>query len=266
MLAMLVREAHFFFLNFHSSTECCCVSVGIAYMFLKLHQSQHDFKELKPLENAQLYINDAKAKALNYSRSGSRDERCSFLCGNAGIYCVAAVVSFHSNNLDEMNKDLQAFESGHEVCKPINYSRYGGDEILGKFVGFDSVEKVQKKILFRLVGRAGYLSGMYWLNKQLKPEPFQDNRITELCQAMIDSGRQYSADKRSPFPLMYHYHGTEYLGAAHGLCSILHMMLESPWFKADADSLNFSKISKTKLADIKNSIDGFVGEMLQNKT
>ncbi len=110
------------------------------------------------------------------------------------------------------------------------------------------------------MGRAGYLSGIYWLNKQLNPAPFKDEKITELCQVMVDSGRQYSADKGSPFPLMYHYHGIEYLGAAHGLSSILHMILESPWFKRDADSLDLSKISKTKLADIKNSIDGFVGE------
>lgn len=94
--------------------------------------------------------------------------------------------------------------------------------------------------------------------------PFEDKRIVELCQVMIESGRQYAAEKRSPFPLMYQYHGTEYLGAAHGLCSILHMMLESPWFKRDADSQNFVNISKTKLLDIKKSIDGFVGKFMND--
>lgn len=101
-------------------------------MFLRLHQSKHDFKELQPLLNAQLYINDAKSKALPYSQSGSRDERCSFLCGNAGIYSLGAVISFSSNDLDEMRKDLIAFERGYEACKPINFSRYGSDEVLGK--------------------------------------------------------------------------------------------------------------------------------------
>lgn len=104
------------------------------------------------------------------------------------------------------------------------------------------------------------MSGIYWLNKQLKPEPFNDHQITELCQVMIDSGRRYAAEKGSLFPLMYQYHGTEYLGAAHGLCAILHMMLESPWFKRDSTSVNFSNISKTKLEDIKKSIDAFVGK------
>lgn len=109
---------------------------GIAYMFLRLHQSHQDFKQLQPLPNAQLYINDAKRKALPYTQSKSRDERCSFLCGNAGIYSVAALISFNANNLDEMKNDLRAFESGYEACKPINFSRYGSDEVLGKFFFF----------------------------------------------------------------------------------------------------------------------------------
>lgn len=103
-------------------------------MFLRLHQSQQDFKELSPILNAQLYINDAKNKALSYAHSKSRDERCSFLCGNAGIYSVAAIISLHSNNLEEMKKDLRAFESGYEACKPINFSKYGSDEVLGDFI------------------------------------------------------------------------------------------------------------------------------------
>lgn len=107
-------------------------------MFLRLHQSHLDFKELQPLSNAQLYINDAKSKALPYTQSRSRDERCSFLCGNAGIYSVAAVISFNSNNLDEMKNDLRAFKSGYEACRPINFSRYGSDEVLGKKFNFFS--------------------------------------------------------------------------------------------------------------------------------
>lgn len=104
---------------------------GIAYMFLRLHQSQHNFDEFQPLSNAQLYINDAKRKALPYSHSRSRDEHCSFLCGNAGIYSVAAVISSNSNNFDVLKNDLQAFGSGYEACRPINFSRYGSDEVLG---------------------------------------------------------------------------------------------------------------------------------------
>lgn len=38
------------------------------------------------------------------------------------------------------------------------------------------------------------------------------DQIKSICQAIIESGRQYARKKRKPFPLMYSYYGTEYLG------------------------------------------------------
>lgn len=38
------------------------------------------------------------------------------------------------------------------------------------------------------------------------------DQIKSICQAIIESGRQYARRKRKPFPLMYSYYGTEYLG------------------------------------------------------
>lgn len=37
-------------------------------------------------------------------------------------------------------------------------------------------------------------------------------KIKSICQAIIESGKQYARKKRKPFPLMYSYYGTEYLG------------------------------------------------------
>lgn len=38
------------------------------------------------------------------------------------------------------------------------------------------------------------------------------DQIKSICQAIIESGKQYARRKRKPFPLMYSYYGTEYLG------------------------------------------------------
>lgn len=38
------------------------------------------------------------------------------------------------------------------------------------------------------------------------------DQIKSICQAITESGRQYARRKRKPFPLMYSYYGTEYLG------------------------------------------------------
>lgn len=202
-------------------------------MFLRLWQTGELVRETKAIENAQLYIERAKRNAKQYSRS--RDERCAFLCGNAGIYAVSAVVAHMAKHRDAQEQDLENFKSGFEACKPLSFNKYGSDELL--------------------VGRAGYLSGVYWLNKQISPAPFSDDCILEICTSIVESGRQYSNQTRSPIPLMYQYHGTEYLGAAHGLSSILHMLLESPWFR-----VGDNRIPNEYLTDIKNSIDAFAGE------
>lgn len=207
-------------------------------MFLRLCQTNELIEETSARENALLYINRAKRNAKQYSRS--RDERCAFLCGNAGIYAVSAAISDFNQQADTLKEDLKHFEAGFEACKPINFSKYGSDELL--------------------VGRAGFLSGVYWLNQTLKAKPFTSNAIIELCESIVQSGRQYSKAKRSPFPLMYQYHGTEYLGAAHGVCGILHMLLESPWFSQDSSYR--IPIPKDYEVDIKNTIDAYLGNFI----
>lgn len=203
-------------------------------MFLRLSQTNELVNELSALKNAQYYINRAKRNAKRYSER--RDERCAFLLGNAGIYAVAAAISDLTQNTDSMQKELREFEKGFEACKPINFNKYGSDELL--------------------VGRAGFLSGIYWLNQTLRSKPFTSEPIIEICESIVQSGRQYSQANRSHFPLMYAYHRSEYLGAAHGLSGILHMLLESPWFGANA-----IPIPRGYEADIKNTIDTFVGEL-----
>lgn len=203
-------------------------------MFLRLCQANVLVNETDANQNAVYYINRAKRNARHYSKS--RDERCAFLCGNAGIYAVSAAISSLNADSIGLRNDIVEFSKGFEACKPVAFNKYGCDEIL--------------------VGRAGFLSGVYWLNDVVNPKPFSSEEIHEICESMIVSGRQYSKAKRSPFPLMYQYHSTEYLGAAHGLCGILHMLLDSPWF----DGSNQTPPPKDYLADIKTTIDGFVGE------
>lgn len=55
-----------------------------------------------------------------------------------------------------------------------------------------------------------------------------------ICDAIVKSGLEYKPHpSRRPQPLpplMYSYYGTEYLGAAHGLCAILQMLLSVPGY------------------------------------
>ncbi|KAI9589084.1 hypothetical protein GQX74_007253 [Glossina fuscipes] len=210
-------------------------NAGIAYMFWKMSRSPRTQDLYSALEHAHGFIRNAKANADRYKKRSA--ERFSFLCGNAGIYAVSAAISHDLKLMQELSDDLMNFKAGITSSKEFLHTKYGCDEVL--------------------VGRAGYLAGCYWLNDVMPEKKITDDDLISICQMVIASGREYAKQTKAPLPLMYQYHGTEYLGAAHGLCAILHMLLDSPWFRTDPISA-----PSAELRDIKKSIDFFL--MLQD--
>lgn len=205
-------------------------------MFLKLSGTEKLSKKLDAINRAYRLINNAKHIAKSKMRSTT--DRFSLLSGLAGIYAVSAVISEKIGVAEDVASDLTKFRRGFDECLPINATRTGCDEIF--------------------VGRAGYLAAIYWLNENLQSKPFNTADILKICQVMVESGRQYSKEHRSCFPLMFHYHDSEYIGAAHGICAIFHMMLESKWFQKDGTN-EFPNVADDTFSDIKKSIDMFVG-------
>lgn len=172
-------------------------------MFLKISQSEKLKDIYEGLEHAKIYIE--KAKKYQSTKSG-RDY--GMLCGNDGIYAVSALVSHYSKDRTNCSNDLKRYAERLEFYKTIDVNEgIGSDEML--------------------VGRAGFLSGAYWLNENLGFKVFDDKKIQPIIETMIQSGRDYKTKVISKFPLMYQYHNCEYLGAAHGLSSILQMILQS---------------------------------------
>lgn len=205
---------------------------GIAFMFWKLSQSK-DLKDLFPcLEHASFYIN--RAKQIAAAKASDRRASIAFLCGNAGIAAISAAISNELRKSDEVTRSIADFQKGLKTCKSMSYD---ADEIL--------------------VGRAGYVSGAYWLNQVIPSKPIPNELIKDVCNMLVSRGRECAMKRKAPLPLMYEYHDSDYLGAAHGLCSILHMLLESPWFtQTDGE---FNNVSKTKFDDIKKSVEHFAG-------
>ncbi|XP_055601727.1 lanC-like protein 3 homolog [Uranotaenia lowii] len=227
---VIIRETK---LPTHKSRDDLYVGdAGIAFMFWKLNRSPN-FRHLFPcLEHATFYIK--KAEATNESKTMSKSSSpIGFLCGKIGILSVAAVINYDLNKPNDTAKEITSILKALPVAKT---SRYDADEIL--------------------VGRAGFLSGLYWLNQVMPQKPISNDMIEDVCTALIKRGRSYAHNNRTPLPLMYAYHESDYIGAAHGLCSILHMLLESHWFaKTDGQ---FRNISASKLSDIKQSIEYFL--------
>uniref|UniRef100_A0A182P589 LanC-like protein 3 homolog n=1 Tax=Anopheles epiroticus TaxID=199890 RepID=A0A182P589_9DIPT len=206
------------------------LTVGIAFMFWKLSRSDETRNLYPCLELAFKYIGDAKRKSIEKG-GDSNKSTVAFLCGGSGIAAVAATIANEKERQQDMQNDVQLFLRGHSPC--ASAKAYDADEVL--------------------VGRAGYLHGAYWLNQTIASKPIKKEVITEICQALMKRGRSIAKSLRTPAPLMYEYHEKAYLGAAHGICAILHALLESPWF--DRDESNHFSASATNIMDIKKTID-----------
>lgn len=161
-------------------------TTGIAYMFFYLATSDR-FKN-DPNDFYDKAIAITKLKENNFDRKSS----CQFICGDAGVNAVNAVIYSRIGDEKTAEMYLDRFVKGLSVCKPIDFFKPGGDELF--------------------VGRAGYLYGILWLEKMFGRQIIADKDIIELCSTIVESGRKYSKKNKSIFPLMYSYYNTEYLG------------------------------------------------------
>ncbi|NXC47630.1 LANC3 protein, partial [Penelope pileata] len=127
------------------------------------------------------------------------DPRAAFLLGGAGVYAVAALV-YRALGLPDFARPLGKFRELSEVCAPLSFLECGSRDLFCHSKTFCVLLVMVQSVL----------------------TPAQ---IKSICLAILESGKQYAVKKRKPFPLMYSYYGTEYLGAAHGLSSILQMLL-----------------------------------------
>lgn len=155
-------------------------------MFLKLHQSE-ETRALMPssIQNAKNFIDHAKTKI---SPKDPISQKAMLLCGNAGIYAVSSVINKELNNMEASQQDTNNFLAGSSVCQKINYCEYGSDEIL--------------------FGRAGFLSGIYWMNQHLSHQQLiTQDIIMKICDTIIESGSKYSKQKKLKIPMMFECYG-----------------------------------------------------------
>ena len=179
---------------------------GVAYALLHV-AGTGVFQDSSPLlQRADSYIR-ANYDYAEKRAPRRRGEKVGFLIGYSGVYAVDAAVGKALGDEGRTRRSLAKF---NEIAGLAVEGACNSDELL--------------------VGRAGYVCGSLWLNRTVSGGAVPAERIARVCDAMVSSGREYSRRRRSPSPLMYQYYDTEYLGAAHGLCSILQMLLSAPGY------------------------------------
>lgn len=193
-------------INSRSRGDLYVGSSGIAFMFLKLSQSCM-FDSFPALEMAKDYVDNAE-EILNKTES---KKLISLLSGNVGVHIVSSAVN-KALNLP-VDKDIKNILRGMSIFENPEYLDDSQDEML--------------------VGRCGFVLGIQWLQKQLKTDIISQDDMKELAQVMLKSGREYARANEHSVPLMYQYHGREYLGAAHGVSAILLSLLNIPLKEGD---------------------------------
>ncbi|CBI28768.3 hypothetical protein VitviT2T_017735 [Vitis vinifera] len=133
-------------------------------------------------------------KACDSASLGSRD--VTFICGRAGVCALGAVAAKHNGDERLMNYYLTQFNE-------IKLPRSLPDELL--------------------YGRVGFLWACLFLNKHIGQGTVPPTYTGAVVSEIIKNGRRLANKGRCP--LMFEWYGEKYLGAAHGLAGIMHVLM-----------------------------------------
>ncbi|CAA3019739.1 lanC GCR2 [Olea europaea subsp. europaea] len=137
------------------------------------------------------------SEIIRACRSASQGSgRVTFICGEAGVCALGAVVAKHAGDEQLCDQYLTQFK---EIKLPKNLP----DELL--------------------YGRAGFLWACSFLNKNIGKDAISTTRMRSVVDDIIKSGRQLA---KGICPLMYEWHGKKYWGAAHGLAGIMYVLMD----------------------------------------
>ncbi|XP_055332816.1 lanC-like protein 2 [Paramacrobiotus metropolitanus] len=170
---------------------------GIALLYMHLYKNFPPFQKYKYLKIALSHVEPYLSKL--------KLKRPSFICGEAGILAVGAVL------LNQLNMKEKAEDCVKNLLK------------FGREVS-DVDDKMPDEVLY---GRAGYLFSLLYVKTLYDSDAVSSAAIESVVEALIHSGKALALEEKSKFPLMYKWHDKHYLGAAHGIVGILYMLLQA---------------------------------------
>ncbi|KAM7535441.1 hypothetical protein Aperf_G00000102498 [Anoplocephala perfoliata] len=190
--------------------------IGVAWAALRVIQKLNTGSDTL-LPQVRAYVEGMVNKIAQKSPRDN-EERLSFLLGRPGVWLTAACL-YHVTG-DKVSRDH--FLNLYGQLAPIFASIQPGSQVIFP-QGSDEL----------FIGRAGYLCGVFELRKFTSEPVISDEVVHAICDAIIESGKNYAKRHNSTCPLMYAYHRTEYLGAAHGLSGILFALMLFPRYLRD---------------------------------
>ncbi|MFH4980327.1 hypothetical protein AB6A40_007036 [Gnathostoma spinigerum] len=154
-------------------------------------------------ENYLKFCEELVRTQIRHNKGISSRKDSQFILGMLGVYVMKSFCDKKRGTFD--SKTLQHIIETTHKSLVSGYQREGDDEML--------------------TGRAGILAAALNLKFISSDESIPEDLLKQVIDKILESGREYSLRNGSPCPLMYQWHGKEYLGAAHGLMGILQMLL-----------------------------------------
>ncbi|XP_044261291.1 lanC-like protein 2 [Tribolium madens] len=133
-----------------------------------------------------------------------RGRRPTFLCGDAGPLALGAIINYKLED--------KAYLDCIEKIKALS------EDV------FDPSSDLPNEYLY---GRAGFLFAILYVNKHISPTPFDESFVRKIIETIIICGKNEAKAGKFKCPLMYQWHESYYLGAAHGVSGILYLLLQA---------------------------------------
>ncbi|CAK0782576.1 hypothetical protein CVIRNUC_005788 [Coccomyxa viridis] len=180
---------------------------GIAHAYLHLSGSMaqisasHMASAPEPLQALAASHDSLLSMAAQLANAASTSPRhVTFLQGMPGVLCVRAAIYKAQGKSSEAEAAAMEVKQWHALAT--------------------SMPPGECELLY---GRAGYLYCVLYLCKHVSPKAADASMVAKLVQQIVSEGQ------RSPMAaefggLMYTWHGSTYLGAAHGLVGIVHTL------------------------------------------
>lgn len=165
-------------------------ALGTAFLLLTSYQVTSN--------KADLGLASEIIKACDAASLGSKN--VTFICGRSGVCAVGALAAKLSSDEHLLEHYLTEFK---QVCEQIRL-----------------INDLPNELLY---GRSGFLWSCSFLNKHIGEGTVSSSTMREFVTEIITAGRKLGKGR---CPLMYEWHGKKYLGAAHGLAGILHVLMD----------------------------------------
>ena len=190
------------------ATSLYCGSLG-PLVYLRYRLAKYIHVALDRKDEAERHLKDALAVVerdiLHHERHHDRRRsRVSLLEGKwVGAKALECAILYHlkrSNEADERVAEL--LEVLDEVCHRL--------------------PPTECEVLY---GRAGSILAVLFLRQELNNQSIGKDLVIKLASEIMSEGQRCSTATSSTLPLMWQWHGTAYLGAAHGVVGICQTLL-----------------------------------------